>query len=127
MDQNHPNNQSNYYPNVDRQAASQGSIFSEANFTQATQQQESVNADTNVNRHEANQADLPSSKESAQWVRFNTICNKELVDKVRAIADTSHCSIRDVVELMFRRGIKAYESKNGIITLQKKKPLEELF
>ena len=41
------------------------------------------------------------------WVRFNTICNKELVDKVRAIADRNHSSIRDVVELMFRRCINA--------------------
>lgn len=61
------------------------------------------------------------------WVRFNTICNKELVDKVRAIADRNHSSIRDVVELMFRRCIKAYEKKNGIITIEQKKPLEELF
>ena len=61
------------------------------------------------------------------WVRFNTICNKELVDKVRAIADRNHNSIRDVVELMFRRCINAYEQKNGIITIEKKKPLEELF
>ena len=60
-------------------------------------------------------------------VRFNTICNKELVDKVRAIADRNHSSIRDVVELMFRRCIKAYEQKNGIITIEQKKPLEELF
>ena len=61
------------------------------------------------------------------WVRFNTICKKELVDKVRAIADRNHSSIRDVVELMFRRCIKAYEQKNGIITIEQKKPLEELF
>ncbi len=61
------------------------------------------------------------------WVRFNTICNKELVDKVRAIADRNHSSIRDVVELMFRRCINAYEQKNGIITIERKKPLEELF
>ena len=61
------------------------------------------------------------------WVRFNTICNKELVDKVRAIADRNHSSIRDVVELMFRRCINAYEQKNGIITIEQKKPLEELF
>ena len=60
-------------------------------------------------------------------VRFNTICNKELVDKVRAIADRNHSSIRDVVELMFRRCINAYEQKNGIITIEQKKPLEELF
>ena len=61
------------------------------------------------------------------WVRFNTICNKELVDKVRAIADRNHSSIRDVVELMFRRCINAYEQKNSIITIEQKKPLEELF
>ena len=61
------------------------------------------------------------------WVRFNTICNKELVDKVRAIADRNHSSIRGVVELMFRRCINAYEQKNGIITIEQKKPLEELF
>ena len=61
------------------------------------------------------------------WVRSNTICNKELVDKVRAIADRNHSSIRDVVELMFRRCINAYEQKNGIITIEQKKPLEELF
>lgn len=61
------------------------------------------------------------------WVRFNTICNKELVDKVRAIADRNHSSIRDVVELMFRRCINAYEQKNGIITIEQKKSLEELF
>ena len=60
-------------------------------------------------------------------VRFNTICNKELVDKVRAIAEHSHSSICDVVELMFRRGINAYEQKNGIITIEAKKSLEELF
>lgn len=61
------------------------------------------------------------------WMRFNTICNKELVDKVRAIADRNHSSIRDVIELMFRRCINAYEQKNGIITIEQKKPLEELF
>ncbi|MBQ9170793.1 MAG: hypothetical protein IJ148_08265 [Bacteroidaceae bacterium] len=65
--------------------------------------------------------------ERTDWVRFNTICNRELVDKVRAIADRHHSSIRDVVELMFRRCINAYEQKNGVITIEKKKPLEELF
>ena len=76
-------------------------------------------------------APLPSSSsttsERTDWVRFNTICSKELTDKIRAIADMSHSSIRDVVELMFRRGINAYEQKNGIITIKPKKPLEELF
>ena len=58
---------------------------------------------------------------------INTICNKELVDKVRAIADRNHSSIRDVIELMFRRCNNAYEQKNGIITIEQKKPLEKLF
>jgi hypothetical protein len=72
-------------------------------------------------------ATTPVTTERTDWVRFNTICNRELVDKVRAIADRNHSSIRDVVELMFRRCINAYEQKNGIITIEKKKPLEELF
>ena len=72
-------------------------------------------------------ATTPVTTERTDWVRFNTICNRELVDKVRAIADRNHSSIRDVVELMFRRCINAYEQKNGIITFEKKKPLEELF
>lgn len=72
-------------------------------------------------------ATTPVTTERTDWVRFNTICNRELVDKVRAIADRNHSSIRDVVELMFHRCINAYEQKNGIITIEKKKPLEELF
>lgn len=80
---------------------------------------------------DVNQEKTPTTASVAtiqtDWVRFNTICNKELVDKVRAIADRNHSSIRDVVELMFRRCINAYEQKNGIITIEQKKPLEELF
>ena len=52
-------------------------------------------------------ATTPVTTERTDWVRFNTICNRELVDKVRAIADRNHSSIRDVVELMFRRCINA--------------------
>lgn len=81
----------------------------------------------NTNQSAAQPASTAVMTDRTDWVRFNTICNKELVDKVRAIAERNHSSIRDVVELMFRRGIKAYEQKNGIITVEKKKPLEELF
>ena len=82
---------------------------------------------THVNQEEAKPTTASVVTTQTDWVRFNTICNKELVDKVRAIADRNHSSIRDVVELMFRRCINAYEQKNGIITIEKKKPLEELF
>ena len=82
---------------------------------------------THVNQEETKPMTASVATTQTDWVRFNTICNKELVDKVRAIADRNHSSIRDVVELMFRRCINAYEQKNGIITIEKKKPLEELF
>ena len=80
-----------------------------------------------VNKEETKPTTTSVATTQTDWVRFNTICNKELVDKVRAIADRNHSSIRDVVELMFRRCINAYEQKNGIITIEQKKPLEELF
>ena len=82
---------------------------------------------SNVNQEGTKPTTTSVATTQTDWVRFNTICNKELVDKVRAIADRNHSSIRDVVELMFRRCIKAYEQKNGIITIEQKKPLEELF
>jgi hypothetical protein len=81
----------------------------------------------NVNQDATQPATTPVTTERTDWVRFNTICNRELVDKIRAIADRNHSSIRDVVELMFRRCINTYEQKNGIITIEQKKPLEELF
>ena len=81
----------------------------------------------NVNQEGTKPTATSVATTQTDWVRFNTICNKELVDKVRAIADRNHSSIRDVVELMFRRCINAYEQKNGIITIEQKKPLEELF
>jgi hypothetical protein len=82
---------------------------------------------THVNQEETKPMTASVATTQTDWVRFNTICNKELVDKVRAIADRNHSSIRDVIELMFRRCINAYEQKNGIITIEQKKPLEELF
>lgn len=82
---------------------------------------------THVNQEGTKPTATSVATTQTDWVRFNTICNKELVDKVRAIADRNHSSIRDVVELMFRRCINTYEQKNGIITIEQKKPLEELF
>ena len=82
---------------------------------------------THVNQEGTKPTTTSVATTQTDWVRFNTICNKELVDKVRAIADRNHSSIRDVVELMFRRCINTYEQKIGIFTIEKKKPLEELF
>lgn len=123
MDQNHSFNQ----PGTTRPTYNAGASYQ--NNSQVHQQQHStpVNASTNVNQHAVTSPSTTTTTDKAGWVRFNTICNKELVDKVRAIADNNHCSIRDVVELMFRKAIKAYEDKNGVIRIEEKKPLEELF
>ena len=98
------------------------------NNNQVSQRPNEAHRDMTPN---VNQEKTPTTASIAttqtDWVRFNTICNKELVDKVRAIADRNHSSIRDVIELMFRRCINTYEQKNGIITIEQKKPLEELF
>ena len=82
---------------------------------------------SNVNQEGTKPTTTSVATTQTDWVRFNTICNNELVDKVRAIVDRNHSSILDVVELMFCRCINAYEQKNGIITIEQKKPLEELF
>ena len=99
------------------------------NTTQVSQRPNEAQRDMTSNVNQEGTKPTISSVATTQtdWVRFNTICNKELVDKVRAIADRNHSSIRDVVELMFRRCINTYEQKNGIITIEQKKPLEELF
>ena len=82
---------------------------------------------SNVNQEGTKPTTTSVATTQTDWVRFNTICKNELVDKVRAIVDRNHSSILDVVELMFCRCINAYEQKNGIITIEQKKPLEELF
>ena len=99
------------------------------NNSQVSQRPNEAHRDMTPNFNQEGTKPTTTSVATTQtdWVRFNTICNKELVDKVRAIADRNHSSIRDVVELMFRRCINAYEQKNGIITIEQKKPLEELF
>lgn len=124
MDQKHSFNQ----PGTARPTYNAGASYQ--NNSQVQQQQDSApgNAQVNVNQSAVKSySAATTTTDKAEWIRFNTICNKELVDKVRAIAERSHSSIRDVVELMFRRGINAYEQKNGIITIEAKKSLEELF
>ena len=127
MDQNPTSNQSGASNAPSRPTYSNGTGFQNNNQVSQRPDGASNHSAGNVNQDAAQPATTSVTTERTDWVRFNTICNRELVDKVRAIADRNHSSIRDVVELMFRRCINAYEQKNGVITIEKKKPLEELF
>ena len=127
MDQNLTSNQSGASNAPSRPTYNNGTGYQNNNQVSQRPNDASIQRPGDVNQNATQPATTSVSTERTDWVRFNTICNRELVDKVRAIADRNHSSIRDVVELMFRRGISAYEQKNGIITIEKKKPLEELF
>ena len=127
MDQNPTSNQSGASNAPSRPTYNNGTGYQNNNQVSQRPDGASNHSAGNVNQDAAQPATTSVTTERTDWVRFNTICNRELVDKVRAIADRNHSSIRDVVELMFRRCINAYEQKNGIITIEKKKPLEELF
>ena len=127
MDQNPSSNQSGASNAPSRPTYNNGTGYQNNNQVSQRPDVTSNRSAGNVNQDATQPATTPVTTERTDWVRFNTICNRELVDKVRAIADRNHSSIRDVVELMFRKCINAYEQKNGIITIEKKKPLEELF
>ena len=127
MDQNPSSNQSGASNAPSRPTYNNGTGYQNNNQVSQRPDRASNHSAGNVNQDAAQPATTSVTTERTDWVRFNTICNRELVDKVRAIADRNHSSIRDVVELMFRKCINAYEQKNGIITIEKKKPLEELF
>lgn len=127
MDQNPTSNQSGASNAPSRPTYNNGTGYQNNNQVSQRPDVTSNRSAGNVNQDATQPTTTPVTTERTDWVRFNTICNRELVDKVRAIADRNHSSIRDVVELMFRRCIKAYEQKNGVITIEKKKPLEELF
>ena len=127
MDQNPTSNQSGASNAPSRPTYSNGTGYQNNNQVSQRPDGASNHSAGNVNQDAAQPATTSVTTDRTDWVRFNTICNRELVDKVRAIADRNHSSIREVVELMFRRCINAYEQKNGVITIEKKKPLEELF
>ena len=127
MDQNPSSNQSGASNAPSRPTYNNGTGYQNNNQVSQRPDVTSNRSAGNENQDATQPATTPVTTERTDWVRFNTICNRELVDKVRAIADRNHSSIRDVVELMFRRCINAYEQKNGVITIEKKKPLEELF
>lgn len=109
MDQNPTSNQSGASNALSRPTYSNGTGFQNNNQVSQRPDGASNHSAGNVNQDAAQPATTSVTTERTDWVRFNTICNRELVDKVRAIADRNHSSIRDVVELMFRRCINAYE------------------
>ena len=123
MDQNPSSNQSGASNAPSRPTYNNGTGYQNNNQVSQRPDVTSNRNAGNVNQDATQPTTTPVTTERTDWVRFNTICNRELVDKVRAIADRNHSSIRDVVELMFRRCINAYEQKNGIITIEKKKPI----
>ena len=127
MDQIPSSNQAGASNAPSRPTNNNGTGYQNNNQVSQRPNDASIQRPGDVNQNAPQPATTSVSTERTDWVRFNTICNRELVDKVRAIADRNHSSIRDVVELMFRRCINAYEQKNGVITIEKKKPLEELF
>ena len=127
MDQNPTSNQSGASNAPSRPTYNNGTGYQNNNQVSQRPDVTSNRNAGNVNQDATQPTTTPVTTERTDWVRFNTICNRELVDKVRAIADRNHSSIREVVELMFRRCINAYEQKNDVITIEKKKPLEELF
>jgi len=127
MDQNPSSNQSGASNAPSRPTYNNGTGYQNNNQVSQRPDVTSNRNAGNVNQDATQPTTTPVTTERTDWVRFNTICNRELVDKVRAIADRNHSSIRDVVELMFRRCINTYEQKNGIITIEQKKTLEELF
>ena len=67
---------------------------------------------------------VPEKKETVQksgWTHFTVICNGDLVEKIKAIAQKEGFTIRDVVEKFFRNGIGSYENKHGRVTVKKRK------
>ncbi|MBR1879154.1 MAG: hypothetical protein IJ804_00120 [Prevotella sp.] len=55
------------------------------------------------------------------WTRFTVICNCDLADKIKAIAEKEGFTIREVVEKFFKNGISSYEAKHGSVKCKAKK------
>lgn len=76
---------------------------------------------------------VPEKKETVQksitpqvtantgWTHFTVICNGDLVEKIKAIAQKEGFTIRDVVEKFFRNGIGSYEGKHGVVKVRSRK------
>lgn len=72
-------------------------------------------------REEKKQATPQTTTPDTSWERFTVVCNCELVEKIKAIAQKEGFTIREVVEKFFGNGISAYENKHGRIKVATKK------
>ena len=63
----------------------------------------------------------PQVTANTGWTHFTVICNVDLVEKIRAIAQKEGFSIREVVEKSFGNTISSYEGKHGRVTVKKRK------
>ena len=66
-------------------------------------------------------SESPQAPTDASWTHFTVICNDELVEKIKAIAQKEGFTIREVVEKFFRNGISSYEGKHGRIIVKPRK------
>ena len=68
-----------------------------------------------------NKTEAQQSFTDASWTHFTVICNGELVEKIKAIAQKEGFTIREVVEKFFRNGIGSYESKHGRVKVRSRR------
>ena len=66
-------------------------------------------------------SESPQPLTDTSWTHFTVICNDELVEKIKAIAQKEGFTIREVVEKFFRNGISSYEGKHGRIIVKPRK------
>lgn len=67
------------------------------------------------------ESNSPQVTPDTSWTHFTVICNGELVEKIKAIAQHEGFTIREVVEKFFRSGITIYEGKHGPIKVKTRK------
>ena len=64
--------------------------------------------------------------EGKDYTRFNFICDKELVRKVKAVATKEGITIRQIMEKSMTDWLAKYEKKNGPIGDVKVRSIEDL-
>lgn len=79
-------------------------------------------AATEVGIHEAK----PVQAEEAGYTRFNFICDKSIVKKIRDISRMEGVSIRQIMEKALTEWLSKYEGKNGPVGQMRNRSIEEL-
>ena len=64
--------------------------------------------------------------EGKDYTRFNFICDKELVRKVKAVASKEGFTIRQIMEKSMTDWLDKYEKKNGPVGDVKARSIEDL-